>query len=70
MHAKYEVSISYGSKAMAKVVFFPTESQTDRKIESQTGQKLGAPEFHSGGIKSDDLQDSCYPYFTVTTTIM
>ena len=24
---------------------------TDRQTESQTGQKLDAPEFHSGGIK-------------------
>ena len=53
MLAKYEVSISYGSKVMAKVkgFFLATESQTDRQTESQTGQKLDAPEFHSGHIK-------------------
>ena len=33
--------------AKVKVFFFATESLT----ESQTGQKLDAPEFHSGGIK-------------------
>ena len=51
MHAKYEVSISYGSKVMAKFkVFLHFPRQTD--LESQTGQKLNAPEFHSRGIKS------------------
>ena len=34
MHVKYDVSISYGAKVMAKVM---------------TGQKVDAPEFHSGG---------------------
>ena len=56
MHANYRVSISYGSKVMAKVkVFFATESQTDGQTESQTARqdkKLDAPEFHSWAIKS------------------
>ena len=43
MHAKYGVSISYGSKVMIKVKFFATESKT--------GHKLDALEFHSGGMK-------------------
>ena len=44
MHAKYEVSISYGSKVIAKVKDF-----CHRVTDSQTGQKLDAPKFHSGG---------------------
>ena len=36
MHAKYEVSISYGSKVMAKVKVFAAESQTDRVIDRTT----------------------------------
>ena len=42
MHAKYEVSISYSSKFLAEVKVFL----------SQTGQKLDAPKFHSGGINN------------------
>ena len=53
MHAKYEVSISYGSKVMAKIkVFF--HRVTDRQTESQThrqDKKLDAPEFHPRGHK-------------------
>ena len=46
MHAKYEVSISYGSKVMSKIkVFFLPQSHR------QTGQKIDAPKFHSGAIK-------------------
>ena len=47
MHAKYEVSVSYGSTVMAKGKVFATESQSN----TQTKQKLDAPEFHSGGHK-------------------
>ena len=45
MHAKDEISISYGSKVMAKVKVFLQQSHR------HTGQKLDAPQFHSGGIK-------------------
>ena len=34
-----------------KVVFFFCHKVTDRKSHRQTGQKLNAPEFHSGGIE-------------------
>ena len=36
------LSISHGSKVMTKVKVF---------CDRQTGKKLDAPEFHSGGIK-------------------
>ena len=42
MHAKNEVSICNSSKLWPRLKFFATESQT--------GQKLNAPEFHSGTI--------------------
>ena len=45
-HAKYEFSISYGSKVLAKGKVVLPEWQ------SQKGQKLDAPKFHSGGIKT------------------
>ena len=48
MHAKYEVSISYGSKVMAKGKGFFCYRATVKK--SRTGQKLDAHEFHSGNI--------------------
>ena len=38
MHANYEVSVSYGSKVMAKVYFFDTERH--RQVDRQTGQKF------------------------------
>ena len=49
MHAKYEVSISYGSKVMAKVKIFAR----DRHKHRQTGQQLDAPiplQGHKKGI--------------------
>ena len=46
MQSKYEVSLSYGSKLMAKIKVF-CHRHTDR----QTGQNLDDPEFHPGGIK-------------------
>ena len=50
MLAKYEVCISYGSKVIAMVKVF-WHRVADKQTESLTGQKLDAPEFHSGGIK-------------------
>ena len=46
MHAKYEVSISYGSKVIAKVKVDnrQTNRQTDRQTNRQTGQKQYAPD--------------------------
>ena len=44
--AKYEVSISYGSKVMTKTV------QGECFLsQSLTGQKVDVPKLHSGGIK-------------------
>ena len=40
MHAKYEVSISYGSKLYQRLKFFATEFQTDSQIHKQKSQKL------------------------------
>ena len=50
MHAKYEVSISNGSKVMLKVTFFLPQSRgvTDRPTDRT---KARCPEFHAGGIK-------------------
>ena len=42
MHAKYEVSISYGSKVIAKVKV--ENIQTNRQTNKQTGQKQYAPD--------------------------
>ena len=53
MHAKYEVSISYGSKLIAKV---KVDRQTDRQTNKQTGQKKYAPIIRSGGIKIINYQ--------------
>ena len=50
MHAKYEVSISYGSKVMAKVKV--DNRQTDRQTNRQTGQKQYAPIMRSKCIKN------------------
>ena len=49
MHAKYEVSISYGSKVTAKV------KVDNRQTDKQTGQKQYAPIIQSGGIKTRKL---------------
>ena len=57
MHAKYEVSISYGSKVMAKVKVFLPQSHR------QTGQKVCTPEFYSGGIKNQNQPpDDFFPH--------
>ena len=55
MHAKYEVSISYGSKVIAKFKV-DRQTNTDKDIDRQTGQKQYAPDHsrffeHKGGIK-------------------
>ena len=42
MHAKYEVSISYDSKVIAKVKV--DNRQTDKQTDKQTGQKQYAPD--------------------------
>ena len=53
MHAKYEVSISYISKFIAKVKVDnrQTDKQTDKHTDKQTGQKQYAPIIRFGGIK-------------------
>ena len=54
MHAKYEVSISYGSKIIAKVKVDnrQTNKQTDKQTNRQTGQDKNnmPPIIRSGGI--------------------
>ena len=62
MHAKYEVSMAYGSKVMAKVNVLP-------QSQRQTGQKQDAPKFHSGGIKSGGDPD-IYTLISYHTTIL
>ena len=47
MHAKYEVSISYGSKVIAKVKV--DNRQTDKQTDRQTGQKQYAPDHSNRG---------------------
>ena len=49
MNAKYEVSIFYGSKVIAKVK--GDNRQTDKQTDKQTGQKQYAPIIRTGGIK-------------------
>ena len=53
MHAKYEVSIPYGSKVIAKVKVDnrQTNRQTDRQTDKQTGQKQYAPDHSIRGHK-------------------
>ena len=53
MHAKYEVSISYGSKVIVKVKVDnrQTNKQTDRQTDRQTGQKQYAPDHLIRGHK-------------------
>ena len=48
MHAKYEVSISYGSKVKAKVKV--DNRQTNKQTDRRTGQKQFAPIIRSGSI--------------------
>ena len=50
MHAKYEVSISYGSKVIAKVKV--DNRQTNRQTNKQTGQKQYAPDHSIRGHKN------------------
>ena len=67
MHAKYEDSISYGSKVIAKVKVDnrqtdrqtdrQTNKQTDKQTDRQRGQKQYAPIIRSGGIKRLNLED-------------
>ena len=58
MHAKYEVSISYGSKVIAKVKVDnrqtdkQTDRQTNRQTDRQTGQKQYAPDHSIRGHKN------------------
>ena len=61
MRAKYKVSISYGSKVIAKVKVDNrhTDRQTNRQTEKQTGQKQYAPIIRSGGIKSGRAFTQC-----------
>ena len=42
MHTKYEVSISYGSKVIAKVKV--DNGQANKQTDKQTGQKQYAPD--------------------------
>ena len=53
MYAKCEVSISYGSKVIAKVKVDnrQTNKQTDRQTNKQTGQKQYAPDHSIRGHK-------------------
>ena len=54
MHVKYKVSISYGSKVIAKVKVDnrQTDKQTDRQTDKQTGQKQYAPNHSIRGHKN------------------
>ena len=51
MHAKYEVSISYGSNVIAKVKV-DNRQTTDIQTNKQTGQKQYAPIIRSGDINN------------------
>ena len=54
MHAKYEVSILYSSKVIAKVKVGnrQTDRQTDRQTNRQTGQKQYVPDHSIRGHKN------------------
>ena len=61
MHAKYEVSISYGSKVIAKVKVDNRQKdrQTDRQIDKQTNRQDKnnmPPIIRSGGIRQTNKQ--------------
>ena len=58
MHAKYEVSISNGSKVIAKVKVDnrQTNKQTDKQIDKQTGQKQYAPDHSIWGHKKSKIR--------------
>ena len=49
MHAKYEASISFGSKVIANVKV--DNRQTNKQTDKQTGQKQYAPDHSIRGIK-------------------
>ena len=53
MHAKYEVSISHGSKVIAKVKVdnTQTDKQTDKQTNRQDKHNM-PPIIRSGGIKN------------------
>ena len=61
MLAKYEVSISYGSKVIVKVKVDnrqtdrQTNKQTDRQTDRQTGQKQYAPDLSIRGHKNKSI---------------
>ena len=63
MHSKYEVSISYGSKVIAKVKL--DNRQTDRQTNNQTGQKQYAPD-HS--IRGHKKHDRTFNYYEISHT--
>ena len=56
MHAKYEVSISYCSKVIAKVKV--DNRQTDKQTNKQTGQKQYARDHSIRGHKNTNLISS------------
>ena len=60
MHAKYEVSISYGSKVKAKVKV--DNRQTDRQTNRETGQKQYAPDHSIWGHKKINLHLEYLPW--------
>ena len=68
MHAKYEVSISYGSKVIAKVKVDnrQTDKQTNRQTDRQTDRKDKnnmPPIIRSGGIKK--IMKIAHIYFKI-----
>ena len=59
MHAKYKVSISYGSTLWPRLKFFATDRHTYRQSDTQKDKKkLDAPKFHHGGIKMSQNKSS------------
>ena len=58
MHAKYEVSISNGSKVIAKVKV--DNRQTDKQTDRQRGQKQYAPDHSIRGHKNTEQQRHIY----------
>ena len=61
MHAKYEVSISYVAKVMAKGFF--------RVTDRQTGQKLDAAELQSGSTKNLIKNTALHVWFRALSTL-
>ena len=53
MYAKYEASISYGSKVIAK--FKVDNRQTNKQTNKQTGQKQYAPDHSIRGHKKAEV---------------